>query len=130
MKSNRQPMKSLKLLPAILVSLSALAGAQEMTERHIPVGAYTYMASKYLSTGTIAGVNRAARTLTLKVGESERSFRLTETTMIWLDRSHFGQTTVDGKPEDLANGLRAEVRAAGPERPDVAYWVKVKMLAP
>ncbi len=104
--------------------------AQEMTERHIPVGAYPYLKSEYLTTGTITNVDSDARTLTLDVDGSERSFSLTESTKIWLDRSHFGQSTLDGELSELATGLKAEVRSLGPSRPNLAYWVKVQVAAP
>lgn len=117
-------------LTAILWLIASLAPAQEMTERYIPVGAYPELASKYLAAGTIVAVDESAGTLTLKENGSQRSFRLSETTKIWLDRSRLGQTTLDGKLPDLAAGLKAEVRSFGPENPDVAYWVKVQIAPP
>lgn len=130
MKANRRMRTGFNLLPAILLLFASLAGAQEMTERHIPVGAYPSLASKYVTAGTIVAVDDETMTLTLKDSGSERSFRVTENTKIWLDRSGLGQTTLDGNFSDLATGLKAEVRSLGPERSDVAYWVKQQMAAP
>lgn len=130
MKSNRSRRTALDLLPAVLVLFASLAFAQEMTERHIPVGAYPSLTSEYLTAGTIVAVDNEAATLTLQNNGSERSFRLTEGTKIWLDRSRLGQTTLDGKLSDLNTGLKAEVRSLGPERPDVAYWIKVQIASP
>ena len=114
----------------VLTLFGSYLFAQEMTERYIPVGAYPYLKSEYLSAGTITNVDSEARTLTLDVGGSERSFSMTESTKIWLDRSHFGQSTVDGELSELAAGLKAEVRSFGPSRSNLAYWVKVQVAAP
>lgn len=117
-------------LAVMLMLLGSCLFAQEMTERHIPVGAYPYLKSDYLTAGTITNVDSGAKTLTLDVDGSERSFSLTESTKIWLDRSHFGQSTLDGELSELAAGLKAEVRSFGPSRPNLAYWVKVQVAEP
>lgn len=118
------------MLPASLVLFASLAFGQEMTERHIPVGAYPYLKSEYVALGTIVDVDVEAGIMTLDINGKERSYRMTASTRIWLDRSRFGQTTLDGKLSDLATGLKAEVRSLGPERRDVAYWVKVQIEPP
>lgn len=130
MKCNRRIRTGFEILAVILVLFATLASAQEMTERHIPVGAYPSLASKYLTAGTIVDVDDDAKILTIEVNGGERDFRLTNSTKIWLDRSQFGQTTLDGEFPDLATGLKAEVRSHGPARPDVAYWVKVQIAPP
>ena len=118
------------LLAALLLLLTSGASAQEMTERYIPVGAYPSLAGKYTTAGAIVAVNEDARTLTVQSGERERTFRVTEVTKIWLDRSRLQQSTMDGDLTDLAAGLEAEVRSLGPDQPDVAYWVKVQLPGP
>lgn len=130
MKPNRRTRTGFDIMVAILLSFASLALAQEMTERYIPVGAYPSLASKYLTSGTIVDVDTDARMLTIQINGSERSFRLTDSTKIWLDRSQFGQTALDGELADLVTGLRAEVRSFGPTRSDVAYWVKVQIAPP
>jgi hypothetical protein len=75
-------------------------------------------------------VEDEAGTLTVEEDGSERSIRLTEGTKIWLDRSRLGQPSLDGKLSDLATGLNVEVRSFGPERPDVAYWIKARVATP
>ena len=118
------------MLPASLLLFASLIPAQEMTERHIPVGAYPYLKNENLAAGTIVDVDDEASTLTLATRDGERSFRLTESTRIWLDRSRSGHTTVDGKLSDLDPGVEAEVRSLGPGRRDVARWVKVQVAPP
>lgn len=121
---------SFTVLAAFMLLVTPIAGAQEMTERHIPVGAYPGLASKYLTSGTISAVDEAAGTVMLGENGTERRFRVTENTKIWLDRSALGQTTLDGDISDLSRGVKAEVRSLGPEQPDVAYWIKVRMTSP
>lgn len=101
--------------------------AQETTERHIPVGAYPALQDWQTTSGTLAAVDAAARTVTLRVDSSLRSFRVTDSTDIWLDRSRRGQTTLDADLADLSPGLQADVRVLGRERPDTAKWVKVQL---
>jgi hypothetical protein len=60
---------------------------------------------------------------------SERHYRVTDDTKIWLDRSRLAQPTAEGSLADVLPGLAAEVRSVGPEQPDVAYWVKVQIAA-
>lgn len=115
------------LAPLLVMTLTLSAGGQELTERHIPVGAYPSLTGKYVTTGRIVAVNEEARTVTLEADGRERSYRVTENTKIWLDRSLGNQTTLDGSFGDLASGLRAEVRSLGPDQPDVAYWVKMQL---
>ncbi len=126
MIANRKNRTAFYLLPPALALMASIAFAQEMTERHIPVGAYPSLKSEYLTAGTITAVDRTAGTLTLQANGSERSFVLSERTKIWIDRSGFGQPTLDGDVADLSTGLKAEVRSVGPGGTDRAYWVKVQ----
>ena len=107
------------------------AFAQEMTERHIPVGAYPDLADRQTAVGTLVAVDAADGTVTLRVNSDLRRFRISESTFIWLDRSRLGQTTRDATLSELTElttgGLRAEVRALGPQRPDTARWLKVQL---
>lgn len=122
--------KKFAILPALVVLLLAVsASGQELTERHIPVGAYPSLAGKYVTAGTIVSVNEENRTLILEHDGGERSFRVTVDTKIWLDRSLRDQTTLDGSFDDLATGVRAEVRTLGPDQPNLAYWVKLQLPA-
>ena len=130
MNANERKRSAVLLLPVIAALLASPAYTQEMTERHIPVGAYPSLKSEYLTAGTITAVDGAAGTLTLETNVGERNFSLTARTKIWLDRSGFGQPTQDGGISDLTTGLEAEVRALGPERANVAYWVKVRVTPP
>ena len=113
-----------------LILLAPAIWAQQMTDRHIPVGAYPALKSEYTTAGTVVAVDEEARTLTLKDNDAERQYRLTDATKIWLDRSRLQQPTMDGSLADIAAGLEAEVRSLGPGQADVAYWVKVRIPAP
>jgi len=117
--------------PAILRALLALcvaqgATAQHLTERYIPVGAYPELVDRWVTVCTIVAVDPQARTVTVRQDGRELRFRVADDTRIWLDRSRLVQPTADGGLADLVPGLRAEVRF-GPERPDVAYWIKAQI---
>jgi hypothetical protein len=130
MSANRLTGTLCCMLGAFLLQMASFVSAQEMTERHIPVGAYPYLKSETLAAGTIVAVDDEAGKLTLATNGGERSYRLTASTQIWLDRSRLGRTTVDGRISDLTAGLKAEVRSLGPDRRDVARWVKVQIAPP
>lgn len=121
----------MKRFPRWLVGAVALCActvhAQEATERHIPVGAYPALMDWQTVSGTLAAVDTDARTVTLRVDAGLRSFRVTDSTHIWLDRSRRGRTTRDAELSELTPGLAAEVRVLGRERPDTAKWVKVQL---
>ncbi|NIR30954.1 MAG: hypothetical protein GWN84_16890 [Gammaproteobacteria bacterium] len=108
--------------------------AQEMTERYIPVGAYPGLADRQTTVGAVVAIDPGERTVTLRGDSGLRRFRVTDSTHIWLDRSQLGQSTLDVKLSDLPDlppgGLRAEVRALGPERADTARWLKVQLPPP
>lgn len=111
---------------AALLCLGPLQ-AQEMSERHIPVGAYPSLMDRQTTIGTLIAVDPDARTVTLRADSGPHRYKVTDSTHIWLDRSRQGQTTADATLQDLSPGLKAEVRAAGPDRPDTAKWVKVQL---
>jgi hypothetical protein len=106
-----------------------VATAQHLTEQHIPVGAYPELTGAYVTVCTIVAVDARARMVTVQKDGSERRFRVTDDTKIWLDRSRLAQPTAEGSLADVLPGLPAEVRSVGPEQPDVAYWVKVQIAA-
>lgn len=111
---------------AALLCLGAVQ-AQEMSERHIPVGAYPYLMDRQTTIGTLIAVDSDARTVTLQGDSGSHRYKVTDSTYIWLDRSQRGQTTADATLQDLSPGLKAEVRAAGPDQPDTAKWIKVQL---
>lgn len=123
-----------RLCIAAPLLLALGAHAQEMTERHIPVGAYPQLTDPQTTVGTLVAVDAGEGTVTLRVDSGVRRFQVTGATYIWLDRSRLGQTTADATLSALtdltAEGLKAEVRALGPQRPGTARWVKVQLAPP
>lgn len=111
----------------MLVVPASTVQAQEMTERHIPVGAYPSLSGEHTFTGIIVAVDHGKKIITLEIEDGERNFRVTDDTKIWLDRSQLKKTTLDGVFGDIQTGLEAEVRTLGEENSDAAYWVKVQM---
>ena len=118
-------MKSIirSMLAALLLGAGAV-GAQEATERFIPIGKSPGLSGIGTTVGEIREVNTAQRRVT--VGNETRSATVVvgEDTRIWLDRSASGQSSLAGGFPDLAVGRRAEVRPA-PDGPG-AIWIKVR----
>lgn len=114
---------------AALLLAVAMASSHEMTEKYIPVGAYPTLQSPYASIGTISGIDAAAGTITLNGNGASHTYKITEHTRIWLDRSLLKQPTLDGTLADIKTGMRAEIRGAGPEKAHEAMWVKVQVSA-
>jgi hypothetical protein len=123
------PRTSAILRALLTLCVVQVATAQHLTEQHIPVGAYPELVGAYVMICTIVAIDPRARTITVQKDGSERHYRVTDDTKIWLDRSRLAQPTAEGSLADVLPGLAAEVRSVGPEQPDVAYWVKVQIAA-
>jgi len=114
-----------------LLCASSHAHGQKATEQYIPIGQSPGVSQKYYaSIGEIADVNPAAQTVTIADPAGPRTVRITEKTLIWLDRTKLKQPNVPGRFADLQKGRRVEVKYADPERRDVAEWVKVEISQP
>jgi hypothetical protein len=120
----------LKALLFIFAAAAILAAesiyAHEMTEKYIPVGAYQSLRSAKTHLGTITSVNETDRTLTLRTDTGEQTYKVTENTKIWLDRSQLKETNLDGTLADCKPGMTAEVHA-GEAGTQQAYWIKVQI---
>lgn len=112
-------------LTAGLIVLCAAAAAQQSTERYVPIGKSPGVSGSQSIIGEITAVDSAARTLTVKGQDSERTFRMTEDTRIWLDRSSWKRTNLVGTFYDCIVGRDAEVMYPKDDMA-TAHWVKVK----
>ena len=111
---------------ALLIA-AATADGHEMTERYIPVGAYPTLRGPDTMIGTIAAADVSAGAVTIAADRVTRRYRITKDTRIWLDRSLLKKPTADGSLADCKAGMKAEIKGAGPEKPDEARWVKVQI---
>ncbi|MCG6876291.1 MAG: DUF5666 domain-containing protein [Betaproteobacteria bacterium] len=119
-----------KWLGVATVIAAMLAGAsyahgQKQTERYIPLGQSPGLSGKTTALGVVESANSAARAITV----AGRTFRVTERTRIWLDRSRIKLTTQDGSFADLQPGRRVEVMPESGTPGAPAAWIKVEMTA-
>ena len=116
-------MQNFSLITALILVLAcSTTNAHQMTEKYIPVGMYPQLDSQYTTYGTIEAVNTGQNTVTI----SGKTAKVTDKTLIWLDRSQLKQKSVNGSFGDLREGLKAEFKLADPDS-DVAKWVKVQI---
>ena len=115
---------------AIVVALlwgTSFAHGQKSTEQYIPIGKSPGLSGKYTSIGLLTDVNAQKRTITIADSAGPQTFKLSDTTRIWLDRSKIKKSSISGKFADLVKGRRVEAKHEYPDRGNAAEWVKVEV---
>lgn len=113
-------MRHLVMLAAMICAPTH-AHAQRATEQYIPVGQSPGISGILSLQGTIARVDTARRTFTVK----DTTVRVDAETRIYLDRSAARLTNLRGRFRDLRPGQRVEVLFLHRDRSDLAEWVKI-----
>lgn len=101
--------------------------AEKATELYIPAGKSPGLSGKYAAAGRIEQVNYQKNTLTMSSGSHSYPVKVTERTMIFLDRSKSGQSNLYGSFADCKKGMMIEVRFEKDERGRPAEWIKLQM---
>ena len=117
------------LIVVALSSISQAALAQRTTEQFIPLGQSPGVSNVLSYIGEIESVDQSASTVTVAGPDGSMTFRMTDSTDVWLDRSGMQQSNEVGSPADLAAGRRVEVKYQDPETREVAEWIKVAAAA-
>lgn len=107
------------------LSVSPAAKAQQTTEKFIPIGMSPGVSNKVSFQGEISATDRAARSFSIRVNGSSKTFDVSSTTRIWLDRSKVRKPNIDGSFGDLESGRWIEVKY-DPDDPAVASWIKIE----
>lgn len=118
------------LVAAALLCGAAPLGAQEATERFIPIGQSPGISGTYAYLGEVVAVDAARNTVTVRGPAGDRTIAVTERTRIWLDRSALRQSNLTGAIADLQVGRRVEVKFEDSERREKADWIKVAVPPP
>ena len=124
-------MSRVKVVSSVLVLLAAVAlrpdglAAQLQTERYIPIGASPGVSGVTSVIGEIEAVDAANLRVTVRSGDGSVTFRLSDETWIWIDRSAQRLTNLRGSYEDCEVGRTVEVKFVDPEARELAEWVKV-----
>ncbi len=115
-------------LAALCWGVSPL-GAQEATERFIPIGQSPGISGTYAYLGDVVAVDAAGKTVTVRGPAGDRTIAVSERSRIWLDRSALRQSNLTGTFADIQVGRRVEVKYEDPERREKADWIKVAVPA-
>ena len=114
-------------ITVLLVAVTVIpAGmAHPLTEKFIPIGMSPGVSNKVSFQGEITGVNRAAKSFSVRVDGSSKTFSVSSSTFIWLDRSKVRKPSIDGSFDDLESGRLIEVKYDSDD-PAVASWIKIE----
>lgn len=124
-------MKHLLFVVALTLAPGA-AGAQQTTERYIPIGESPDLSGVMSAIGRIAQVDASRGEMWYETDGTTRSCSISVDTTIYVDRSKAGKENLVGGIDDLKPGRRVEVsyyhpEVRGGEAPaDLAHWIKVE----
>ena len=111
----------------IVFAMAPVTLAEKATELYIPVGKSPGLSGKYSATGRIEQVNYQNNTLSMSSGSGTYTVRVSERTMIFLDRSKMRQPNLYGSFADCKKGMMLEVRFEKDERGRPAEWIKLEI---
>lgn len=107
------------------LAVPAAGKAQQTTEKFIPIGMSPGVSNKVSFQGEISAIDQAAKSFSLRVDGSSKTFSVSSMTRIWLDRSKVRKPNIDGSFDDLETGRWIEIRY-DPDNPAVASWIKIE----
>lgn len=124
-------MKRLLFIVALMFA-SGAAGAQQTTERYIPIGESPALSGAMSAIGRIERTDAGGGEMWYEIDGTTRSCTISDDTTIYVDRSKAGKENLVGDAADLKPGRRVEISYYHPEmRPDdasgdLAHWIKVE----
>lgn len=116
---------ALNLAVGLLLFCSTAVFAQLITERYIPIGESPGVSGKSSTIGTITEVNQGNRTVTVRGDTGTRTYKVTDKTYVWLDRSDWKMSNLNGSYRDCAVGRRVEIKHTVNDE-SAADWIKVE----
>lgn len=120
-------MRSVAMGTVILLAVLAArpVDAQKATEQFIPIGQSPGVSGVLSYIGEIESRDAQNNTVTVSGAEGSRTFSITDSTRIWIDRSSQEMTSLIGERDALQVGRRIEVKFLSAEQPTIADWIKV-----
>ncbi|MGE0131052.1 MAG: hypothetical protein AB7U82_23485 [Blastocatellales bacterium] len=125
-----------KILSAIIVSAvcasaawlggETLVNGQKTTEQFIPLGKSPGLSGKVTLIGMVEKIDERDKTVTVKTDSGAKTFKVSDQTRIWLDRSKARLSSVKGGFDDLKNGRKVEVKSLK-DRETEAEWIKIEV---
>ena len=121
--------KYMTAIGSIILLFAIVPGlyAEKATELYIPTGKSPGLSGKYSVTGKIEQVNSQNKTITMSGDTGNYTVRLSDKTMIYIDKSKMKQTNSYGAFSDLKKGMLVEVRFEKDKRGQPAEWVKIQV---
>ena len=116
-----------KMLLLVAALVIPVAKAQQTTEQFIPIGKSPGISDKYSHIGAIVAVDHDAGTIDVQSNRGTRTFRVTESTRLWLDRSKGKRTNVIASYTDCKVGVTVEVMYLHDDEA-TADWIKIDNL--
>ena len=123
-------MKALKLISCTATGLAiglvsfGVAG-QQATERYIPIGKSPGISREYSYVGKIVSVDRDTMTLVVEDDRGRHTFKVTEATQVWRDRSKRRRPALAGTYSDCRVGRQVELMYTKDDK-KVARWIKIE----
>jgi len=111
-----------------LLGILSHAIAEKTTELYIPLGQSPGVSAKLTVIGKIEQVDSQNGALTLSDASGSYDVRVTNQTMIFLDKSGLNQKNAYGTLADCKNGMTAEVRFENDDRGRPAEWIKLQVV--
>jgi len=114
----------------VVLCAAAPAHAQRSTEQFIPIGMSPGVSNKVTSIGLVDSLIMQQRMVAVRNQAVRRTVKITDKTLIWLDRSKLKLPNLRGRLADLQRGRRIEVKYADAETMLSAEWVKIEITEP
>ncbi len=114
----------------LLLSAGSLVYGQKTTEQFIPIGKSPGVSDKSSVIGGIDQYDAEGKTLSVNAPSGKQTFKLTEQTKIYLDRTKIKQVNVKGNFSDLRKGRKVEVKYKDPDNKTTAEWIKIEITEP
>lgn len=113
----------------LVVSPGPIAHAQKATELYIPVGHSPGISNILSVIGKIKTLNEQARTISIAFSSGSWKAKVTEDTVIWVDRSKVTLPNKAGQLTDLRVGRLVEIKYANSAQRGrgAAEWIKVQL---
>ena len=113
-------------LTIVIFGILSNAIAEKSTEIYIPIGKSPGLSGKYTVMGKIEQVDYQRQTLTMSNDSGRYDIKITDRTMIFLDKNDMNQKNEYGTLADCKKGMAAEVRFEDDEKGRPADWIKLQ----
>jgi len=101
--------------------------AQKSTEMFIPLGQSPGLSGEYTRLGKVNAVNILNKTLTMSDSAGSYTFKITDSTQLWLDQSRLNLKNKTASIQDIRKGMRVEIKYMKNKKRGDVEWVKIQL---